>query len=442
MRAIRKTTSCVLVLAILVALMLPVVGTSAEAGAENNRSITGSITMSVLSASTVPEIKVFLDGRQLEFDVPPQIMNDRTMVPLRIIFEELGILVGWDDETRTITANKGDLVIILTIGSTSPTVNGEIVTIEQPAVITGDRTLVPLRFISESIGAEIDWDEESRSVYITSPPEPPMLKGKTADTPFSVLDDRFHIMMPEGSVDDAIYYGGIMGVQADSSGETRIRLTADRQIFLAYARELFRYSSGDITKDAKLFAEESFDSDQDYTMSEPVKTGNIEYVVLALTELHAQGSDLIKGALLKMSDKTLIFIGVYASEEALVYEEDCIALADSVIGSITEGKRVLETQPRLVTLYDYSLQLEKDYVFVVQMGIDFDVCYFYKIVPQGEDQPAFGIYSGWHPSLFGSRLPVHEEKAVTILGRDVVWDIYSSKEGLIDSETFIETLVQ
>ena len=114
------------------------------------------------------DITVNLDGRKLEFDVQPQIINDRTMVPMRAIFEELGTLVNWDSTTRTVTADKDDTEIIMTIGYELMFVNYNKITLDAPPVIIGDRTLVPLRAIAESLDCKVDWEEETRTVTITT----------------------------------------------------------------------------------------------------------------------------------------------------------------------------------------------------------------------------------------------------------------------------------
>jgi hypothetical protein len=113
-------------------------------------------------------ITVLLDGRPMEFDVHPRIINERTMVPLRAIFEALGADISWNNSTQTVTATKGDTVIVLTIGCTSPTVNGRVVTIDQPGVVVDGRTLVPLRFVAEALGVAVNWFGMTRTVTITS----------------------------------------------------------------------------------------------------------------------------------------------------------------------------------------------------------------------------------------------------------------------------------
>jgi len=115
-----------------------------------------------------PPISVLLDGTPLTFDVPPQTMDGRTMVPMRAIFEALGAEVDWDAATQTATGTKDGTVVVLQIGSTSPTVNGSVVTIDAPGVVIDGRTLVPLRFVAESFGVDVDWDGETRTITITS----------------------------------------------------------------------------------------------------------------------------------------------------------------------------------------------------------------------------------------------------------------------------------
>ena len=116
----------------------------------------------------VQPISVTLDGRPMTFDVPPQSIGGRTMVPMRAIFDALGAEVGWNSTTQTITATKDTTVIVLRIGNPAATVNGSSVTLEQPATIIDGRTLVPLRFVGDALGAEVGWDGASRTVTITT----------------------------------------------------------------------------------------------------------------------------------------------------------------------------------------------------------------------------------------------------------------------------------
>ena len=113
------------------------------------------------------EMKIMVDGRMLEFDVMPQNVNGRILVPLRAIFEEMGAVINWDDGTKTVTAAKGNTEIVLVIGNSNPTINGEIVEIDQPGIIVDGRALAPLRFVSEAFGGSVAWDASKSTAYIT-----------------------------------------------------------------------------------------------------------------------------------------------------------------------------------------------------------------------------------------------------------------------------------
>ncbi len=128
-----------------------------------------------LSASTVAfatdNIKVYLDDTLLTFDVEPQIIDGRTMVPMRKIFESLGAVVTWDESTRTVTGKKGDITVNVTIDSKVLFKNSVPKTLDVSPVIIDGRTLVPVRAIAESFDCSVDWVAESRTVKITTSEE-------------------------------------------------------------------------------------------------------------------------------------------------------------------------------------------------------------------------------------------------------------------------------
>lgn len=112
-------------------------------------------------------ITVTYNGEQIVFDQPPIIENGRTLVPLRAIFEKLGADVNWNDETKTITAKKGNDTVTLVIDSSTANCNGKTVNLDVPARIVNSRTLVPVRFIADSFGVSVDWNEENRCVVLS-----------------------------------------------------------------------------------------------------------------------------------------------------------------------------------------------------------------------------------------------------------------------------------
>ena len=122
------------------------------------------------TAAAADDIKVYVNGEQIGFDVPPIIENERTLVPMRAIFEALGAEVSWDGETATVTAKKGDDTESITIGSNILYINGKGVELDVPAKIVDERTLVPVRAVAESFNANVEWDGETQSVLITEQP--------------------------------------------------------------------------------------------------------------------------------------------------------------------------------------------------------------------------------------------------------------------------------
>lgn len=113
-------------------------------------------------------IDLYVDGKKLEPDVAPTIINNRTLVPVRTIFESIGATVNWDNSTRTVTAQKGDKKILLTIGDTIAYVNGQKKTLDVPAQTINSRTMVPVRFVSEALNAEVWWEAETSTVYVAT----------------------------------------------------------------------------------------------------------------------------------------------------------------------------------------------------------------------------------------------------------------------------------
>ncbi|MEZ4812058.1 MAG: copper amine oxidase N-terminal domain-containing protein [Caldisericia bacterium] len=99
-------------------------------------------------------------------DVPPQIVYDRTMVPIRAIADGFDAETTWINETKTIIIEFGSTRILLPLGSKISTVNGQDVTLDVAAQVINGRALVPIRFIIEAFGAEITWFAAERSIEI------------------------------------------------------------------------------------------------------------------------------------------------------------------------------------------------------------------------------------------------------------------------------------
>ena len=125
-------------------------------------------------AQATSEISVEINGQAISFDVPPQIINDRTMVPMRKIFETLGAKVEWLAQTRQILAIKGEDAIVMQIDA--PVIlknsfadgNEERVALDVAPIIIDGRTLVPVRAVSESLNATVEWLGDTKTVQITT----------------------------------------------------------------------------------------------------------------------------------------------------------------------------------------------------------------------------------------------------------------------------------
>lgn len=149
-------------------------------------------------------ISVVLDGQNLSFDVAPQIISDRTMVPLRAIFEALGASVEWDDGTRTVTSALNGTTVSLTVDDSVMYVNGQTVPLDAPACIVDGRTLVPVRAISEAYGANVTWDGSAQTVYIAS-------NGDIAATdPFEIVKNWL--------INNGVYTDGTYASAIDTNG--------------------------------------------------------------------------------------------------------------------------------------------------------------------------------------------------------------------------------
>lgn len=118
-------------------------------------------------------ITVLVNGVEIEFDVPPMITRDRTMVPMRRVFEVLGAKVEWVGEMRLVLATYKTSIIAMHIDeysfSLTDVITGETesIPLDVPAQIVNDRTLIPLRAVSEALGKNVEWDGTARTAKIT-----------------------------------------------------------------------------------------------------------------------------------------------------------------------------------------------------------------------------------------------------------------------------------
>jgi hypothetical protein len=125
-------------------------------------------SVSAVFAAESRTITVFVDGSEIAFDVPPTSENGRTLVPMRYIFEALGADVNWIAEENKVVATKGEISIELVPGSNIMLKNGKEIVLDVPAKAIEGRTLVPVRAISEALDADVNWIGEEYKVDIKS----------------------------------------------------------------------------------------------------------------------------------------------------------------------------------------------------------------------------------------------------------------------------------
>jgi hypothetical protein len=189
-------------------------------------AVAGGVVFIPIQGTAQAPIRVYVDGQLVNFDVPPNVIQGRVLVPLRGVFERLGARVDYDGRTQHIVAVRGEQTVELTLGSRQARVNDKPSLLDVPAFTIGDRTMVPLRFVSESLGSSVQWVEASRVILIGSsgaaPAQPPAgqvppaqpqgqsISGRlvavtTGDTPRIVVRSNDHDQTIGVLPDTAIY---------------------------------------------------------------------------------------------------------------------------------------------------------------------------------------------------------------------------------------------
>lgn len=199
----------------------------------------------------VPKVALMLDGSSLTTVVPPVIMGSRTLVPIRFM-ESLGAQIGWDNATQTATVVHNSAVVSMSINSDKVLVNGQTMQLDAdsvPKLVTftsmnnDSRTMVPVRFVSQVLGYDVNWDQSSYTAIIDSP----------------------EVQTPKPSGIATI--SGINAVKG-STGKYRLKITSDKP--LQYD-SMYLEGSGKLVldfKDAKLDIPGRMDAPGDFTLEE------------------------------------------------------------------------------------------------------------------------------------------------------------------------------
>lgn len=146
-------------------------GYSLGAHTIRSEAVSGGAVMAVQECTiqVAEMIHVQVDGTEIAADVPPVMESDRVLVPMRSIFEALGASVTWEESTGTAVARKGQIEVELSIDQKVMKKNGNSIELDVPARMINDRTMVPVRAVSEALEAAVTWVDESATVQIQQP---------------------------------------------------------------------------------------------------------------------------------------------------------------------------------------------------------------------------------------------------------------------------------
>lgn len=178
------------------------------------------LSLFISSAFATDDISVNFDGDALEFDVSPEIVNGRTMVPISTIFNALEMDVDWDGNLRKVTATKSGLEVILFIDSDEATVNGKTVVLDAAAYIKNGRTMVPLRFVAESTGAIVTWDGDTRTVGIKTESLTYKIVDTAVETFYTDQTEKTSIKLGDDFYGQDAHYDGYQPSYVDNGDGT------------------------------------------------------------------------------------------------------------------------------------------------------------------------------------------------------------------------------
>ena len=199
---------------------------------------TAALSLVGAGARAADSIRVVLNGTPLAFaHTPPMQIKGSTLVPMRDIFEALGATVKFDKASQTVYGQKGATAIILPLGALTATVNGQPQTLPEPAQLIAGTTLVPLRFISESLGASVGWDPATSTVTI-----------QTVDPHLATL--------PAPVADNGVVTGQVTGVYTNTTpSQLTLRVGGKNTVVpLAPSTIILRSTSGQPAEESPLSA--------------------------------------------------------------------------------------------------------------------------------------------------------------------------------------------
>ena len=361
--------------------------------------------MSTSTALADENITVMLNGQAMDFDVAPIIQNDRVLVPMRAIFEELHCSVDYTDidGRQIITAKLNENNSIgLVIGSDEMQIHNQKIKLDTAPIIVNDRTLVPLRAVSEAFDYDVNWDEDTKTVTISK---------EIPKTEYDILYGRLKVKIKS----DSKVYDGFWG------DDTWLELSNEGIDFVA--KELGYITVGDLKKDAENLEYE--------TVGDTVTQNGIEYI-----ELKSEKENRVE-YLVKSSDDYLILL--YAKANAKTDKDLWKTNAQEIIDTLSAGDKKLDTSANSVHS-DY-LTIARPNSYFVRLDGDDRYGWIIKKVTKTDEKGVTLLYIDEMQSdvdeqtdLYNGNKAYKKVKS-KFLGNDLEWLLYNEDNYM---QTYVE----
>ena len=361
--------------------------------------------MSTSTALADENITVMLNGQAMDFDVAPIIQNDRVLVPMRAIFEELHCSVDYTDidGRQIITAKLNENNSIgLVIGSDEMQIHNQKIKLDTAPIIVNDRTLVLLRAVSEAFDYDVNWDEDTKTVTISK---------EIPKTEYDILYGRLKVKIKS----DSKVYDGFWG------DDTWLELSNEGIDFVA--KELGYITVGDLKKDAENLEYE--------TVGDTVTQNGIEYI-----ELKSEKENRVE-YLVKSSDDYLILL--YAKANAKTDKDLWKTNAQEIIDTLSAGDKKLDTSANSVHS-DY-LTIARPNGYFVRLDGDDRYGWIIKKVTKTDEKGVTLLYIDEMQSdvdeqtdLYNGNKAYKKVKS-KFLGNDLEWLLYNEDNYM---QTYVE----
>ena len=361
--------------------------------------------MSTSTALADENITVMLNGQAMDFDVAPIIQNDRVLVPMRAIFEELHCSVDYTDidGRQIITAKLNENNSIgLVIGSDEMQIHNQKIKLDTAPIIVNDRTLVPLRAVSEAFDYDVNWDGDTKTVTISK---------EIPKTEYDILYGRLKVKIKS----DSKVYDGFWG------DDTWLELSNEGIDFVA--KELGYITVGDLKKDAENLEYE--------TVGDTVTQNGIEYI-----ELKSEKENRVE-YLVKSSDDYLILL--YAKANAKTDKDLWKTNAQEIIDTLSAGDKKLDTSANSVHS-DY-LTIARPNGYFVRLDGDDRYGWLIKKVTKTDEKGVPLLYIDEmqddvdeQTDLYNGNKAYKKVKS-KFLGNDVEWLLYNDDNYM---QTYVE----